>query len=275
MIFRFPLKDVTIKVTKQKKSVDFPQYSDNWNQITQNEFALDVEGVARYYACNGNYIEVYPYEGFNQQALELYMNGSVYGAILHQRKIIPLHGSCFIYGGKGIMVCGESGVGKSSLTAAFCLEGSEFLTDDVTPIVINNSKPYILTLSDRIKLWDDSIEQLNLSTDGLLKIDLENEKFYFPVESEKPDFFLLNQIFVLEIHDKTAVEFQQIKGAEKVTIIRNQIYRMEYLQGMPENESVFFEYLVNISNHVTITLVKRPAKIPIQQLMLLLKKYIA
>jgi len=275
MIFRFPLKDVTIKVTKQKKSVDFPQYSDNWNQITQNEFALDVEGVARYYACNGNYIEVYPYEGFNQQALELYMNGSVYGAILHQRKIIPLHGSCFIYGGKGIMVCGESGVGKSSLTAAFCLEGSEFLTDDVTPIVINNSKPYILTLSDRIKLWDDSIEQLNLSKEGLLKIDLENEKFYFPVESEKPDFFLLNQIFVLEIHDKTAVEFQQIKGAEKVTIIRNQIYRMEYLQGMPENESVFFEYLVNISNHVTITLVKRPAKIPIQQLMLLLKKYIA
>jgi len=275
MIFRFPLKDVTIKVTKQKKSVDFPLYSDDWNQITQNEFALDVEGVARYYACNGNYIEVYPYEGFNQQTLELYMNGSVYGAILHQRKIIPLHGSCFIYGGKGIMVCGESGVGKSSLTAAFCLGGSEFLTDDVTPIIINNSKPYILTLSDRIKLWNDSLEQLNLSTDGLLKIDFENEKFYLPVESEKPDFFLLEKIFVLEIHDKTAVEFQQIKGAEKVTIIRNQIYRMEYLQGMPENESIFFEYLVNISNHVTITLVKRPAKIPIQQLMVLLKKYIA
>ena len=274
MTFRFPLKDVTIKVTDQKTSLSSPLYSDEWNHINQQEFALDVEGVAWFYANNGNYIEICPYTSDDPTAIELYLNGSVYGAILLQRMILPLHGSCFNYLGKGIMVCGESGAGKSSITAAFCLDGAGFLTDDISPMIVKDNLPFILTLSDRIKLWDDSLAQLNLTKNGLTKIDRDSEKFYLSLDAEKKDSFPLRQLFVIEIHEKKGTEFREIRGAEKLTIIRNQIYRLEYLQGMPQNESAYFHNLVDISNAVKITLVKRHVDISILHLMDLIKNYI-
>ena len=271
MIFRFPLKDVTILITQQKKKINFPLYSDDWHQINQNEFTLEVKGVAWFYACNGNYIEVFPSKGFNQKTLELYLNGSVYGAVLLQRMILPLHGSCFIYNGSGIMICGESGAGKSSLTAAFCLNGGQFLTDDISPISINEGKPYILSLSDRIKLWGDTLEQLKIQKEGLQSIDGDSQKFYFPIDDSKLDLFLLSRIFVLEIHNKTDIEYQEIKGIEKLTSIRTHIYRLEYLHGMPQNESFFFRNLADISNNVSIIRIKRPPKISVQEVMSVLK----
>lgn len=274
MTFRFPLKDVSIEITQEKRTVAAPLYADKWHQISQQEFALDVKGIAFFYAANGKDIEICPYEGYDRHTLELYLNGSVYGAILHQRKTIPIHGSCFTYEDRGIMICGESGAGKSSLTAAFCLNGSSFLTDDVSPLVVVNDQPYILTLSDRIKLWDNALRQLELQKEGLTKINLQHEKFYYPINSAEQDQFLLNNIFVLEIHDHSTAVFEMIRGAEKLTTLRNQIYRLEYLRGMPENEASFFYQLATISNYCTIMRVKRPAEIPIQELMGLMKAYI-
>ncbi len=274
MPFRFPLKDVTIKITTQKTTVLSPLFTDEWQQVNQHEFTLDAEGVAWYYARNGNYIEICPYEGFDKNTLELYLNGSVYGVILHQRMLLPLHGSSIIYNKEGIMLCGESGAGKSSLTAAFCLNGASFLTDDISPVSVKNGQPIILTLSDRIKLWDDTLLQLNLQKEGLEKIDSDAEKFYFPMEGSKLDQYPLSRIFILEIHDASTTEFEEIKGAEKLTSIRNEIYRLEYLQGMPQNESAFFKTLVQVSN-IAVTRVKRPIEIPVRQLMELMKKQIA
>lgn len=68
------------------------------------------------------------------------------------------------------MLCGESGAGKSLLTAAFCKDGCQFLTDDVTPIVFANERPYILPRSDKLKLCDDSLKQLEYPKEDLTQI---------------------------------------------------------------------------------------------------------
>lgn len=272
--FRFPLKDVTILVTQQKTQVSFPLYADDWNQINQNEFALEVEGVAWFYAKNGNYIEICPYENYNQHTLELYLNGSVYGAILHQRMILPLHGSSFNYNGNGIMVYGESGVGKSSITASFSLNGSKFLTDDITPILFSNNKPMIWAMSDRIKLWADSLKQLKQDKTGLHQIDAETEKFFFPMNPDESVTFPLHQVFLLGIHDHSKVKFQEITGIEKFTAIRDEIYRPEYLLGMPECEPAYFNQITCISNKISVIKVLRPKNIEIEQFYFCLKEFI-
>ncbi|MFQ3174397.1 MAG: hypothetical protein ACI8W0_001516, partial [Flavobacterium sp.] len=221
-----------------------------------------------------NYISLVVNPKATNANIELYLNGSTYGAILHQRKIMPIHGSCFIFNNKGIMLCGNSGAGKSSLTASFVLDGNEFLTDDVTPILTLNNKPFIWTMSDRIKLWEDSLKQLNQNKEGLHKIDPDTEKFYYPLNSYKDSTFMLNHIFLIEIHEKSTIAFQEIKGAEKVTALRNEIYRLEYLQGMPENESLYFEKLVQISKKIKITKLYRPKDILIEQTQQQLKNYL-
>ena len=274
MKFRFPLKDVTILITEQKTQVNSPLYSDEWNQINQNDFALDAEGVAWFYAKNGNYIEIFPYENYNQHTLELYLNGSVYGAILHQRLILPLHGSSFNYLGNGIMVCGDSGVGKSSITAAFSLNGAAFLTDDITPVLFTDNNPQIWAISDRIKLWADSLKQLKLEKTGLHQIDAETEKFFFPINRSKGIIFPIHQIFLLGIHDQPGIKFQKITGIEKFTAIRNEIYRSEYLLGMPECEPSYFNQITCISKEISVIKVLRPTNITIEQFYFCLQEFI-
>jgi hypothetical protein len=274
MQLRFPIKDIEIQLKGVKKTITHPNYCVPSVCLNQHEFLLDLEGIGCFYACNGNHVELMPYPKAIQNILELYLNGSVYGAILHQRKNLPLHGSCFSFQEVGIMICGESGVGKSSLTASFCLNGADFLTDDITPIFVKEGKPYVWAISDRIKLWSDSLQQLNQKEEELVRIMPEREKFYFPMESDKGEEVALDHVFVLQIHDKPTVKIQELKGVEKFTALRNEIYRKEFLQGMPESEAVYLTQLIAISQTVKITKVYRPADISIEQLRLELEKCI-
>ncbi len=62
--------------------------------------------------------------------VQLYLSGQVLVALLHQRKIINFHASSFIHDGWGVMILGETGAGKSSLTVSFAIAGAGFLSDD-------------------------------------------------------------------------------------------------------------------------------------------------
>jgi hypothetical protein len=274
MLFRFPIKDVKVNTTTDKKIIKNPAYSTGCIDLNQFEYTLDLEGIAWFYANNGNQIELISHLPDSQSVIELYLNGSVYGAILHQRKTLPLHGSCFQYQGLGIMICGESGVGKSSLTASFCLSGANFLTDDVTPILFKRGKPHIWGVSDRIKLWSDSLLQLNQKEEGLERIFPRQGKFYFPIESDNEMVLLLNHVFIIQIHDEPTIWAQPLRGVEKFAALRKEIYRSEYLEGMPESERAYLEQLIAMSQAVSVTKVFRPAAIPIELLRIKLEKLI-
>ena len=257
MKVRFPLNDVVVhRVNLTRKVVD-PLYSDNYWQMNQNEFAMQVEGVAEFYARDGSYVEYAPADGAGNNEVELYLNGSVYGAILHQRKILPLHGSSFRYNGQTIMVCGDAGAGKSSLTASFCLNGAEFLTDDVTPVLFREGKPYIWALSDRMKLWLDTLDQFGRGHQGLERIYPGTDKFFFPIKNRGIVTSALSLIFLIEIKEVTEVIIDEITGPDKFATVRGEIYRSEYLQGMPDNNTVYFRNIVEICKDVKVLRVER------------------
>jgi hypothetical protein len=272
---RFPLSDVLIREVTNTRTVGNPSYADNYWQMNQNEFALQISGVGDFYACYGNEVEFSLVKGTSKAVIELYLNGSVYGAILHQRMIMPLHASSFVFKNQGVILCGESGVGKSSLTTAFCQNGAQFLTDDVTPIVFKDGIPYIQALSDRIKLWDNTLEQLKLEKDGLEIIEQDPGKFYYPYISEKFNAFTLDILFVIEIYEKRKVEFKELKGADKFAALRNEIYRWEYLIAMPETEHKYMQQLLYVARHSMVIKVLRPVNIPISEFQSSLSIYLA
>ncbi len=266
MQFRFPLSDVKIEISNTKKEVATPLYDDGFFRLNQNNFSMNVKGVGWFYASGGNYISLVPSPKATKASIELYLNGSTYGAILHQRKIMPIHGSCFISNNMGVMLCGESGAGKSSLTASFCHNGSTFLTDDVTPIQFSEELPFILPLSDRIKLWDDSLNQLNLKKNNLTQISQDYQKFYVAFDSNIAEPYPLNLIFIIEKHENDEVKFQELEGIECFTALRNEIYRWEYLEGMRESETSYLQHLIHMSTNITVIKVFRPKNIEIERL---------
>jgi len=263
---RFPLKDVKVRHVSVAQKVTDPLYADSYWQMNQREFAMQVEGVADFYACDGRDVEIATVKGADENAIDLYLNGSVYGAVLHQRKILPLHGSCFRYKGAAVMICGDAGAGKSSLTVSFCLNGAEFLTDDVTPMAFRDGIPYVRALSDRIKLWGDTLRQLEKEGSTLDRIFPGTDKYYYPMSGPGGDSTKLEHVFIIEIDDIGSVTVEETFGPEKFAAVRGEIYRAEYLQGMPENEAVYFRNIVDISRNVRVFRVRRPSDIRIARL---------
>ena len=67
----------------------------------------------------GNRISFSPAAGAEETAVRLYLLGTCMGALLFQRKLLPLHGSAVVINGKAYAFVGDSGAGKSTLAAAF------------------------------------------------------------------------------------------------------------------------------------------------------------
>lgn len=261
---KFPLADVALKQVASTRRVSAPAWADDFWQISQTEFAMQVKGVGDFYACKGCEVEYSPAPEATLASLELFLNGSVFGAILHQRNILPMHGSSFRWNDEGIMLCGDSGAGKSALTAAFCLSGAQFLTDDVTPIVFDRDQPGILPLSDRIKLWNDSLDQLDQEKGHLPEIRPGESKFYFPVEHGKDsEVYPLHRICIMVPADLAGPELEELSGIEAFKALRNEVYRFEYLKAMPLSEISYLEKLLGLAKKTNIFRLTRPKEMTI------------
>ncbi len=258
---KFKLQDTKVEIKQNFKELGEPENCIlNRTHLKNNEtdFFFDVKNVARYRVQDGKNVSICPYEDADEASINLFLEGSVLGAVLHQRQLLPFHGSSFEYKSKGIMICGRSGVGKSSVTAAFCQNGAKYINDDISPMKIDSSKTVILPYKTWIKLWDDTLEKLEIENNELEKIRPEIEKFYLKMRKENYSDFDLNQIFILNIHNKEAYEANVLNGIQKYNALRKQIYRKVYLKGMPETEKEYFKQLFLLAAKVKVTSIERP-----------------
>lgn len=258
MKLRFLLDDVQIELVDSIPTISEVLYTDEFYKINTNEFILHVEDVVDFYATNGNSIMYSPIGEPDYSAIELYLNGSVLGAILHQRKQLPIHGSCFHYNERTVLISGASGAGKSTLTAAFCQRGGEFLTDDITPIIEVNGQPCVSPISDSIKLWGDSIDRLQLREAIIAPVQNNMDKYYVDLAEGDTAPLALDCFIILSYDNSRELTIREITGAEKFDMIINQIYRKEYLQGMPSLQRQYFNQLIKVCKQMPFFAVSRP-----------------
>jgi len=238
--------------------INNPHFACSQMQVDEDDFYLNIIDVASYRVKNGNSVQVFAHEKADLASIKLFLNGSVLGAVLHQRGILPFHGSCFQYEQKGILICGQSGAGKSSVTAAFCQNGAVFINDDISPVEITESETNIIPIKTRIKLWDDSIKKLEIENDNFDKIRPSLDKFYLPNTEEFQSKQALHHILILSQHNKEEFESVELEGIAKYNALRHQIYRKMYLKGMPERQKAYFKQLLLLAKNVKVTRIMRP-----------------
>ena len=94
--------------------------------------------------------------------------------------VLPLHAACVSIDGRGLLIAGASGTGKSTLSLALAKNGADFLSDDWTYISYDDGKLCAHGMSAPIKLLPDAAEyfpelrrhQLQVSLNGELAYEL-------------------------------------------------------------------------------------------------------
>jgi hypothetical protein len=72
--------------------------------------------------------------------------------------LTSIHAACVRHGNRGVLLCGDSGAGKSSLAYACARKGWMFLTDDATCLIRKNHRPIVVGNPFQIRFRDSAVE---------------------------------------------------------------------------------------------------------------------
>ncbi|MGH9733455.1 MAG: aldolase [Candidatus Acidiferrales bacterium] len=75
---------------------------------------------------------------------------------LHFRDLTPIHAACVVKNGTGLLFCGESEAGKSSLSYACARKGWTFVTDDLSELVRGWNTTAVLGNPHRVRLRESA-----------------------------------------------------------------------------------------------------------------------
>ncbi len=109
--------DVTIRLGDVPDSLPDAVNKGVLYQSTETEFLLQIDQVARYHVQNGREIVVQLLGKSSPGDISAFISGTVLGALMHQRRMLPIHASTVVYKDKCLLFAGISGSGKSTLAA--------------------------------------------------------------------------------------------------------------------------------------------------------------
>ena len=210
-------------------------------QIAGKRFLLSVPNVARFLLKNGDEIVFAPESEVSLEDVPIFILGTVFGILLHQRQQIVLHASTVEVNGKAVAFCGPSGAGKSTLAAALAQRGYRPITDDVCAVTLPPNGPPIVHPDGRqLKLWAQAIEELELENIRRGRVRNRLEKFYVEPRNAATEALPLGAVYMLwEVlpHDDFGIE--QANVLDAALLLRGHAYRPLLVRRLKQKENYF------------------------------------
>jgi hypothetical protein len=212
-------------------------------EASPDEFLLRIPSVAQYLVRNGGEIIVQPAVGAAAADVRLFLTGSAFGALLHQRGLLPLHASAVRVDNICVAFLGCSGAGKSTLCALLNQRGYAVVCDDICPVQV---LPGIGAVAHpgfpRLRLWKDSAEAVENRIDDLDQPVRQGlDKYELPVANGHSGSWLpLARLYLLcEARDGEPEGIEIVEGPDRLQILLDHTYRFQFLKGLNRRREHF------------------------------------
>ncbi|CAH1207786.1 hypothetical protein PAECIP111891_03098 [Paenibacillus allorhizoplanae] len=199
--------------------------------IYEDKVIFRIYDTAIFLIQDGKRITISPVKNAEESKIRLYLLGTCMGAILMQRRILPLHGSAIAIEGKAYAIVGHSGAGKSTLASAFIKHGYSLLSDDVIPISFDPSdKPLVKPAYPQQKLWQESLSHFGMEASKYDPIYQRETKYTIPVSANfTAETLPLAAVFELVKYDGEQVSIQEIPRLTGLSRLFHHTYRQTFL----------------------------------------------
>ena len=230
------------------------------SSFSKAECWFHINDVATYRVTNGNLIEFEPCENADPYLLRVFLMCSCLGFIMIQRDIVAIHGGTIVIDNKAIILTGDRGAGKSTLTTALRLKGYPFISDDVAAVEIKDNIPMVKHGFPYQKLCTSAMDQFGYDKEAYFSFMSDTETKYL-VDSHK-DFIYedtrLCTLCELTVGDVDEVKIEEICGGEKLSKLISNRYRGEFIQAIGGITSEAFKILLNIAKSIKVYRIIRP-----------------
>lgn len=253
--------DVVIRLGAVPDELANPLAQGAAYQASANELLLEVEGVGRYLVVSGREITVEPDKAASSHEIRVFLLGTCFGALLHQRGALVLHASGIGTPSGAVLFAGHSGAGKSTLLAELMNRGYKMMVDDVsaiTPDPDNGGRLMVMPSYARTRIWGDTAARLQVDTRNLRRTRSHLDKY----ERQLPDRFWdqpapLRKIYCLAVSKIERLELIPVPALDVVPIILNNTYRKMLLDPFGVREH-HFDLLSDIARTVQVVAAIRP-----------------
>lgn len=254
------LVDIEIELGEPPQWVLEKARSGQVDHLEEQVMWFYLKGLVLFYVENGNHIIVYrESDRITDLALRSYLTGSAMSLAIMQKNYIPLHGGTVAWEGKGIIISGVSGAGKSTVTMELFHQGFQFVADDMSVINLEGEEALVFPGFPQQKVCRDVVEKNGLKIEDLIYIDEDRDKYARILKDgyvTKP----LPVACMIELRTSkstTEIEFEIVSGGDKyIQMIRN-IYRGEVYQRL-KNSPDRFQMFVKAAARIPMYRITRP-----------------
>lgn len=250
---------VTITRREMPEEIRKSKESGKHNYFSYKEVWFEVKDVATYRVINGNTIEYEPYKNADEYYLRVFLTCSCLGFLMIQRDTIAIHGGTIVIDNKAVIITGERGAGKSTLTTALRIKGYPFISDDVAALEVGEEVkvmpgfPYQkLCLSAMNNFGYDPAEYFSFMSDKEVKYVVPAKEHFIDVKTK---LYAICQLRAAEVEQ---VVIEEVKGREKLQLIMENRYRSEFVQYFGGITPKAFKSTVDIAKGIKVYKITRP-----------------
>lgn len=191
--------------------------------------------------------------------VRLFLLGSVFGALFHQRGLLPLHGCALEIDGGAVIFMGTSGSGKSSLAGALNQKGYRVITDDVSVLAFSpGGRPVVHSSCRHLKLGPEVLRKMGKNPKAYPQVLSDLEKYYVPLGEgfcvrPKP----VHRAYELATHDSRDFRVTPLRGIDKLTALITHSYRLDFLAGAARRKR-YFEQCGQVAQQISVHRLIRP-----------------
>ncbi|MBF0234201.1 MAG: hypothetical protein HQK65_14360 [Desulfamplus sp.] len=254
---------VKIEFASVPDVLQFPRFVGYKFEASRKEILINTKFIAKILVTNGNRIAVEPRMQANEGMIRLLLFGWGIGALLHQRNILPLHGSGITTQNGAVIFCAPSGTGKSTIVSRFLKRGYKLIDDNIIA----------LKVQDKTHMATPGYPQLKLRRDAFKDWEKEPFSLNAPIMFNDPKFMVnvrpffencaqpVRKIYVMTRNNATSLKIVPLHGASLFHALEMNTFCKQYLQGMGKLGWHFNE-LQKLAKNVPVYEVNLPNPMP-------------
>jgi len=245
--------DVTIRYATVPAQLENVSASGPTWQIAGKKFLLRIPNVARFLLNDGQEIAFEAEPGSDVGDIPIFILGTAFGILLHQREQIVLHASAVRVNGKAVLFCGSSGAGKSTLAAALAQRGYPLITDDLCAITVTDAgTPMVHPDGRQLKLWAQAIDKLDLEESRGARVRARLEKYYVEPSEAFTEALPLGAVYALrEARPPHAPGIERPNVVDVALLLRRNAYRPMLVSRMGQKVN-YFHAATTVANEAGI-----------------------
>ena len=253
--------DVRIRLGAVPDRLEHAQARGLLYEISAEEFRLGLDGIGSFWVRKGHEIIVRRHPDSDDDSVRVFLLGSAFGALLHQRGLLPLHASAIGVDGGCVAFVGPSGSGKSTLAAAFSRNGYPLLADDLLAVAPGpDGWAKAWPSWPQLKLWGDSMRRAGHSTRQHRRFRGLKGRYVVPVSGPvSHTVHPLTRIYVIGRGDDETLTKERMTGSDGLAALIAHTYRAQFLDGMGRRPD-HFRLCTELGRVTEIYRIRRPGR---------------